>query len=338
MQMFQSATLKLTGWYLAILMSISVLFSIAIYQLNFHEVNIRLSNLQEQIYSLTEVTPTLSGSDQLRQAQAEQAAVQMALTLLYINIVIFLGGGIGSYWLARRTLRPLEEAHEAQSRFTSDASHELRTPLATMKTEIEVLLRDKKLNPAEARELLESNLEEVNNLISMSEMLLSLSRFTEDALEKKRVQLATIVQTSLRSFKDSESRFNLSIKRTSTINGNKAALIELSSILVDNALKYSPAGSPIVVRVYQKNWLVTLEVENTGEPINLKALPYIFERFYRGDQSRTNSSKNGYGLGLAIAKKIVDVHGGEITVSSTKKATRFSVFFPAQRGGKNTTN
>jgi two-component system sensor histidine kinase CiaH len=344
MHMFHSATLKLTTWYLGIIMLISIVFSFAIYQINFHEVTFRLENLQNSLLDIT--GQPLTGTNAIRQAQSDQAALQMVLSLIYINVVILVAGGICSYVLAKRTLRPIEQAHEAQSRFTSDASHELRTPLAVMKAEIEVLLRDKKINPNEARELLESNLEEVDKLIQLSEMLLNLSRLDYDNLEKKRLNLIAVMTDALKNFKQSEKRFELTSRKDLHIEGNKAAITELMTILIDNALKYSDPESPIKIRLFQKALTAGFEVSNTGPTIESKALPHLFERFYRADSSRTNSTKNGYGLGLAIAKKIVDVHAGDITVISKRNKTTFTFFVPLQRGnprttsgsGKNTTN
>lgn len=336
MHMFHSATLKLTAWYLGIIMIISIVFSFAIYQINFHEVTFRLENLQNSLLDVT--GQPLTGSNAIRQAQSDQAALQMVLSLIYINVVILVAGGICSYVLARRTLRPIEQAHEAQSRFTSDASHELRTPLTAMKAEIEVLLRDKKINPSEARELLESNLEEVDKLIQLSEMLLNLSRLDYDTLEKKRLNLAGVLSEALKNFKQSEKRFEISSRKDLFIEGNKAAIQELMTILIDNALKYSDPDSPIKIRLFQRALTAGFEIINSGPTIDHKALPHLFERFYRADSSRTNSTKNGYGLGLAIAKKITDVHAGEINVVSKQSKTKFTFFIPLQRGSAHTSS
>ena len=171
MQLFKSATLKLTIWYLAILMAISLAFSTLVYQLTIGEITTRLETLQ---HSLLDESPTrmrllqpmLSPvtADDLRKAELESASKQVFYALVRVNALVLVAGGIASYLMAIRSLRPIRRAHEAQSRFTSDASHELRTPLAAMKTELEVNLRDTSLSLPEARELLESNLEEVNKL------------------------------------------------------------------------------------------------------------------------------------------------------------------------------
>lgn len=329
--MFQSATLKLTIWYLGILMAISVVFSIAIYQINYHEVNVRLENLQNALFTQPNSVETMQASNALRILQSREAGSQMIESLLYINLIILVAGGAGSYLLARRTLRPIEDAHEAQSRFTSDASHELRTPLAAMKAEIEVALRDTSLPPDEARELLESNLEEVNKLIQLSEMLLNLSRQDYDSLEKKRLNLSTLLTETLKPFKDSKSRFEITSRKNAYLYGDKAALSELMSVLVDNALKYSDPDSKISIRIYEQMRLICFEIINTGPTIDEQVLPRLFDRFYRGDTSRTDSNHNGYGLGLALAKKIVDVHGGEIQVSSKKNKTKFIFYIPTVR-------
>jgi len=332
--MFRSATVKLTAWYLAIIMAISLVFSVAIYQLNFHEVNIRLENLQHALIDPSIQTDTTMSEvfrDQLRMDQSRQAATQMILALIYINAFILVAGGFGSYFLARRTLEPIEKAHEAQSRFTSDASHELRTPLAAMKAELEVYLRDDKLALDEARELLESNLEEVDKLIQLSEMLLKMSRLDYDKLEKKQIDIVELLPSAMKSFTRSKKRFDITTRKQAQVFANEAAVLELMNILIDNSLKYSPAGSRISIRIFEKRLMVGFEIKNSGKPISEEKLPHIFDRFYRADNSRTESGKNGYGLGLAIAKKITEIHHGYIQASSTEKETSFTFYLPSIR-------
>ena len=335
-KMFQSATLKLTAWYLAILMAISLTFSIVIYQLNYQEVSYRLENLQHNI--MNEFTaPSLfstyfknyqDGPNTLLFNEARQASSQMILSLIYINLVVLVAGGLGSYLLARRTLRPIEEAHEAQSRFTSDASHELRTPLAAMKAELEVNLRDPNLEMEEARELLISNLEEVNKLIDLSEMLLHLSRLVHDKLEVEKIDVPVILEELIKRYSDDEKRFKVSGRKKALITGNEAAINELMAILIDNAIKYSPADSPIYVKISQKRGQLAIAIKNKGPKIPEEKIPKLFDRFYRADESRTSGAKKGYGLGLSIAKKIVDLHHGEITVDSSDDATTFTAYLP----------
>jgi len=335
--MFQSATLKLTAWYLAILMAISITFSIVIYQLNYREVSSRLENLQHGIIDdLNVPTPftiylnnfALDTNDSLVNSESRKASAQMILSLVYINVVVFIAGGLGAYFLARRTLRPIAEAHESQSRFTSDASHELRTPLSAMKAELEVNLRDPKLSAEEARELLESNLEEVDKLIKLSEMLLHLSRLDHDKLEFTTVDLTVILSENLRRYPKDTARFTITARKKATTQANEASISELMSILIENALKYSPENSPIGIRIFEQRGRVGFEIRNQGAKIPEDKLSKLFERFYRADTSRTHSDKNGYGLGLSIAQKIVEVHHGELTVSSDDNANTFTFYLP----------
>ena len=339
MQMFQSATLKLTAWYLAILVTISLTFSVVIYQLNYHEISFRLENLQHSLMDITD-RPIPNSAGELRfnygpnsplSVQSNQAAGQMMLSLVYINLVIFIAGGLGSYFLARRTLRPIEEAHEAQSRFTSDASHELRTPLAAMKTELEVNLRDSTLSETESKQLLESNLEEVNKLISLTQMLLQLSRMDFNKMEREPVDVVHLLDEKLKLYKNVSKRFDVTSRKKAVASANEPAISELIGILIDNALKYSPKDSKISIRVFVKLLMVGFEIHNTGEPIPEDELPKIFDRFYRVDSSRTNGSVNGYGLGLSIAKKIIEVHHGDLQVSSNEDGTTFTFYLPIIR-------
>ena len=143
-RMFTSATVKLTAWYLINLIVICLIFSFIIFGLSTSEISNRLERLQIRVEGSTQ-TLTLPGPvtlNEVRKNQTEEARASIFIGLVYMNIAVIALGGFGSYVLARRTLRPIEEAHEAQSRFTSDASHELRTPLAVMKSEIQVALRD----------------------------------------------------------------------------------------------------------------------------------------------------------------------------------------------------
>lgn len=330
--MFHSATLKLTGWYLAILMAISFIFSAAIYQLNTFEVSERLQSFQQGILDLDFLSSQIVTADEMRFAQAKQASDKTLLTLLNVNLAILIGGGIGSYVLARRTLRPLEKAHEAQSRFTSDASHELRTPLAAMKAELEVSLRETSLSQAEARELLESNLEEVNKLIDLSEFLLKLARLDYDKMERCPVDLTVALQSVQRQFKTHKKRLVIQQRRKKTIAfGNEAAIEEAMTILIDNALKYGDTSQPITIALLERGLMSGFSVTNQGPSIPQDVQDKVFDRFYRVDSSRTDSTHNGYGLGLAIAKKIADIHHGDLTLKSKNNLTTFTFMLPSRR-------
>lgn len=324
--MFQSATFKLTTWYAVIIITISLLFSVLIYVLAATTIETQLDNYLQDASKFSYVDQTL---DYLRVFQVRRAEADLVGALVITNLVIWLAGGVGSYYLAKHTLRPIEEVHEAQSRFTSDASHELRTPLASMKVELEVALRDPKLSKGEMRELLSSNLEEVNKLTQLSQTLLQLSQLDHDNIPRESVPLPKVARVVIARF-NADSRINLGASsKVPNIFANELNVEELFTILIDNALKYSPKNSIIHVRFIQQKNMAGFEVRNEGEGIAPEALPHIFDRFYQADQSRTGNAKRGYGLGLSLAKKIVELHSGELSVTSApKQETIFRVLLP----------
>ena len=307
--MFHSAIIKLTGWYLLVLMSISLLFSVTIYSAATGEVRDRMAAIQDRFGMYPRAQYSM-----FRDAQSNAANHNLLITLVYVNLLIFFGGGALSYLLARRTLGNIEEAHEAQARFTSDASHELRTPIAAMRAELEVALRDKKITKEEMRELLESNLEEVNKLTALSKTLLQLSKLDHANLEMSDIALGTVVSEVVQRYDKNAKRIKLTIPtRPIVLYANQPSIEELITILLDNALKYSPADSKIIITITPRGRHAQFSITNSGKGIAPKNLPYIFDRFYRADPSRTTP---GTGLGLSLAKKIVQLHDGELSVSS----------------------
>lgn len=328
MTIFHSAALKLTAWYLAIIMLLSLSCSVAIYQLSRDQL---VNNTRRQVYFFNDV---LGPSDfrnfsQLRQRQLDQGLNRLKGNLLLFNLLVFAGGGVAAYGLARRTLRPIEDSLEAQKRFTADASHELRTPLTAMQTEIEVALRSKTITKKEALNLLESNLEEVAKLKSLSEGLLHLASSGENSMPNRKVHLKKAAESAVDKWSKSAASRKIKIKtdlKDVVVTGDEQSLSDVISILLDNAIKYSPDGSSVSVKVYKKAREAFISVEDHGSGINADELPRVFERFYRTDSSRQKSGADGYGLGLSIAKKIVELHGGYIEVKSAPgKGSTFTV-------------
>lgn len=327
--MFQSTTIRLTGWYLLILISLSIMFSIIIYQLASSEIQTRLEGFQTSLQASQDIEPTLLATTALRADESAKTKANLSVGLLYINLMILLIGGLGSYFLARRSLLPIQKAHEAESRFTSDASHELRTPLAVIKTEIEVALRDNNANIDDLKEVLASNLEEVDKLSKLAEMLLSLSRLDHSKLKLSPVNLYKISHNVIKSLKLPSNRISLICKKQLTVCGDEIAIFELIKVLIDNSVQYSPNDSVINIAISESDINAKFEISNTGPGIQPDKLPFIFERFYRADSSRTNGQHKGYGLGLALAKSIVELHSGELIASSApNQETTFTVLLP----------
>ena len=317
-QMFTSATVKLTAWYLLILMSISLLFSVIIYQISQSELDSRFDSLSARIERQEGLTPqNMQQFEVFRDGQLHESETKLFIALLYTNLFILLAGGLGSYVLARRSLLPIEQSHEAQSRFTSDASHELRTPLAVMKSELEVALRSGKLSKQDMHELLESNLEEVNRMSELSDMLLKLSREDYTNMEVKQLDVAKLLEKIVKAHEKKDAgRFSLALESSGPILGNQPSIQELVMILLHNAVGYSPPGSPIHIYTKERGGMLLLEITKEGKGISATDLPHVFERFYRGEKSRTSSNSGGYGLGLSLAKKIADIHDATIKISS----------------------
>jgi two-component system, OmpR family, sensor histidine kinase CiaH len=324
LKMFKEARIKLTVWYLAIIMAISVSFSGVIYFGINSELN-RIENFQKvRIQGIVRGFPEPPSISQSPDSEAiAEARARILLTLGFINLGILIISGLGGYFLAGQTLDPIKEMVDKQKDFVSNASHELRTPLTSLKTEIEVALRDKKMTTKDFKKLLSSNLEDVDRMQKLSNYLLKLNRYERtDDIKFEKVDLKSVVQKAAGTLKF-KSKFDLSLEK-SLVYGNEDSLIDLTVILMDNAVKYGD-GKKIEVITKKEG---TLEVKDYGVGISKEELPHIFDRFYRADASRNKEKIDGYGLGLAIAKSIVELHNGTIQVTSKQgKGTTFKVSF-----------
>lgn len=326
--MFRSAATKLTAGYLAIIMALSIGCSVALYHVSSNELA-DSAKRPVDLYNVVFGPDNATEINNLRLHQLENDRNRLKVSLLLFNIAVLTVGGGVSYLLARRTLRPIEEALEMQKRFAGDASHELRTPLTAMQTEIEVALRSPALTEKEAVNLLKSNLEEVGKLKSLSEGLLTLATTDAGGVAQEEISVAHLIDGAIDQTAKSalKRKIKLNTKVHDTILlGNPQQLTSLIAILLDNAIKYSPPNSEVKIESKLSNKQVQINVTDHGQGIAASDLPHIFERFYRADTSRTKNSAHGYGLGLAIAKKITDIHGGSIEVKSTLgKGSTFGV-------------
>ncbi len=332
--MFHSARLKLTGWYLLIIMLISMFFSIAIYQILTQEFEHGLQRITYRHIDIFDANGNPIHPPLVEPGYIDAAEARIRWTLVYINLAILGISGIAGYFLAGRTLQPIQEMVDEQHRFVTDASHELRTPLTSLRSEIEVYLRGKEHNLKEADILLKSNLEEVNNLQILSDNLIQLAQYKKtNTLDNfSHVSLSEIILSAQKKVVSLAKKKQIALKteiKDVIINGDKQNLVELFVILLDNAIKYSPKKTTIAVSSQSTDHHVVIAVSDEGMGIAKEDLPYIFDRFYRADASRTKQSVLGYGLGLSIAKKIVNSHNGSIQVKSNSgKGTTFTVQLP----------
>lgn len=335
MKLFDAAYLRLTGWYVLIIMAISLIFSVWVYNQAQHELLFGLNRIVH-IGPVQDLENTRY--DELIEDRLDDSRRRLIVRLVSFNLIVLAVGATASYWLARRTMQPIEEAVEAQHRFTADASHELRTPLAAMKSEIEVGLRDKKLTKEEAVALLESNLEEVDRLGGLAEGLLALTQTGNDpvlvpvSLEDTAAKVAKRLQP-LAEAKAITIRRQL---QPVIVSAEEPAVDKIISILLDNAIKYSPKNTEITVRTFPKDGSGWLEVRDRGVGIKATELPHIFDRFYRADSSRSKTHVPGHGLGLSIAQKLADNLGGKIGVTSAPdKGSTFLVKLPVYNSQQN---
>ena len=329
MKIIHSTIFKLTLSYLGIIMMLSIGFSLFIYRTYNAELT-RGFNRQGLFFN--EVMPRgIPGLDQFRRTQLTETHQRLANNLFLFNLLVLIAGGAGSYFLAKWTLRPIEEAMEAQNRFVSDASHELRTPLTAMQTEIEVGLRDESRSKESAELILQSNLEEIGKLKLLTEGLLRLGQ----NLPTENFDLMSLKDISTEAVNKVVA---LATKRDIVIDnkvdniklrGSDISLTELLVILLDNAIKYSGPKTTIKITSYKQDNFAYIKVADQGQGISKTDLPHIFDRFYRSDLSRSKKESNGYGLGLSIAKKIVEDHKGTIKAKSTPgKGSTFTIKIP----------
>lgn len=341
--MFNSARLKLTAWYLLIIMAISILFSGIIYKLLMMEFNrfeqaqrFRIErNIEEEDFLPPNVQykivahPFPINSDLI-----EETRERIIIMLISINSGILIIAGMLGYVLAGRTLQPIKEMMDEQNRFISDASHEIRTPLTSLKSAFEVFLRDRKPELKEAKTIISESLLEVNTLQSLSDSLLQLAQYEKPNghSQFEIVELDEIIEQSVSKVKKRALEKNIKInfqKTALSIEGNKFGLIDLLVILLDNAIKYSPEKSNITLESSKLDGDIEIAVIDEGMGIEEKDLHHIFDRFYRADQARSKKKEGGYGLGLSIATKIVNFHEGSISVTNNeKKGTTFRIKLP----------
>jgi len=329
--MFQSARLKLTAWYLLIIMLVSSTFSLAFYRASTNEIQRvidRIHFLQQQSSQLQIPTPpnTVITLDELQEVKT-----RLQISLIVVNGIIFVLAGGAGYFLAGRTLRPIQVMVDEQNQFISDASHELRTPIATLRAEMEATLLEKHLGDREARDLIESNLEELGKLQELANSLLELAHVHKKSEDfNDTVVLSEAINAAYKKVAQMAKKKHIIFEISSMdskIKGNRQSLTEVFVNLFDNAIKYSHAKTNVSVFSKTKKNAVIVTITDQGIGIAADDLIHIFDRFYRADKSR--SQADGHGIGLSIAKKIITTHNGSIDVESKlKEGTTFTITLP----------
>ena len=241
------------------------------------------------------------------------------ILLLFISLII-----------AKRAIKPVEEAYNSQKRFIADVSHELKTPLAIINTNIDLLNSNKNDTIKNQKKWIDYIAFQTDRMSKLVSNLLYLAKADNNEVlgEETEFNLSDIVMNQALNFEailyENNLELNCDIKENILFKGNKEGFNQLIGILIDNAIKHSFKDTKIKISLKEDKQKIHLSVENTGETILKEDLEKIFERFYRIDKSRAREN-GGYGLGLSIAKTIVEKYNGKIYAESEKNITIFHV-------------
>jgi signal transduction histidine kinase len=269
--------------------------------------------------------------------EADEVFKQVLLGLL-VTLPLLQGVIVLAAWLlAGRAMVPIRQSYERLQQFTADASHELRTPVATILTTAQSAVQTEPLTPQQSQAKFTTIIETARRMGALTNDLLWLARSDRlEAVEQpklERCSLKTILSDLYEELapqaEAKKLKFTCQLPETDLkVRGYEDQLYRLCTNLIVNAVKYTPNGGTVEIHLIQAADQAEIKICDSGAGIAAQHLPQLFERFYRVDESRTQSA-GGTGLGLAIAKQIVETHQGEITVSSTPgEGSIFTVHLP----------
>mgnify|MGYP001351301775 CR=1 FL=1 len=329
----KTTTARLTLSYLVIIMIMSVGFSLVFYNTSYTALGRQIPPPNAFGFQTRNTAFGNSQSiDEFLRERVAEGRRELAMRLVGLNILILLGGSAVSYYLARRTLKPIEENMEAQNQFVSDASHELRTPLTALQTTNEVALRKSKVSSPEAKEIFKHNVEEVTKLKLLTDSLLNLAKTDNGVTNFRLIDISDVVTDALNKVVNTALEKDITVDDNVPkikVRGNKDSLSQAVAIILDNATKYSPHKSKVEITAQEDTKYMWISVKDEGAGIKAVHLPHIFDRFYRADSSRSKQAAEGFGIGLALAKKIIEQHNGEIIAASTPgKGSTFTIKLP----------
>lgn len=230
-----------------------------------------------------------------------------------------------------RMLDRLQDDFQRLTDFSSDLAHELRTPISNLLTQTQVALATKR-DAATYRDILASNAEEFQRLARMVSDMLFLAKTERgvDLPHKERFSARQEVQALLEFYEAvaEEKHIQFKLDGNGNVDGDRLMFRRAMSNLLSNALRYTPDAGDITISISTAEHATSVTVENTGQDIDPKILPRLFDRFYRADPSRAHPDSDGSGLGLAITRAIAQAHGGSVMAKSSHGQTRFTLRFP----------
>ena len=237
-------------------------------------------------------------------------------TTIIIGTVSLLFLTAAAFFLSRQVMKPLRSAFEKQKQFISDASHELKTPLTVISANADVLSGE--IGENRWLTYIKSQTDRmnvlVNDLLNLTRLENNTSDFIRTDFDLSKAVVNTALPFECQAF-ESDKQFDVDVEKGLTVNGSERHIKQMIAIFIDNALKYSGEGGKVKVTLRKQGDKKVLTVFNTGTGIKSGEEDKIFERFYRSDESR-NRSTGGYGLGLAIAKSIIDKHKFKVHVDN----------------------
>ena len=290
---------------------------------------------------------TIGDTTYLAFADANSAAgwKSLALTLVGAAIAALAAFFVISLFFSRWALRPVEQTWRSQRQFIADASHELKTPLTVILADASIALEHPERTVESQRQWIEGIQVEGQRMQGLVEDMLALAKHDTAEVDaqatmgkqQEKLDLADMAQRAVLQFEAVafERGVEIDVAESSStsvfIGGVRGDIERVLGILIDNACKYAEAGGRVVVGTKREGKHAVIQVNNTGTPIPSSDLPHIFDRFWRADEART-SGAGGYGLGLSIARSIVEEHGGTLSAqSSAEHGTTFTAKFPIKK-------
>lgn len=255
-------------------------------------------------------------------------------SFLLISTLISVGGLLLVFLLmvllSGRIVRPIAQSYEKQKRFITDAGHELKTPITIINADADVLEET-----VPESEWIQDIHKQTARLSTLTNNLIYLSRMEEESAKPPMIAfpLSEVVSDTAQPFstvaRTQAQSFSTDVQPLLSMTGDEASIRKLVTILLDNAVKYTPKGGRIALALRRGGRTIRLSVENTAEGLQKGNMDRLFDRFYRTDASR-NSETGGFGLGLAVAKAVTEAHGGKIHASSPDgKSLVVEALFPA---------